>query len=119
MTFYFLFLAPRTAGEWSAFCSTVADCDVQIAVVNRGSGIPEATLPHGCGCFDRLYQGQEPLQGIGFGLGSVKQIVDAHRGQREIRSCLGQGTSVVICLPFVNLSPASLAKTFRKNVCES
>ncbi|AHB88709.1 two component signal transduction system histidine kinase [Thermosynechococcus sp. NK55a] len=83
----------------SAFCSTFTDRDVQISVVDRGSGIPEAVPPHRCERFYRICQGQEQPRGFGLGLAIVKQIVDAHRGQHrnsniEIQSCVGQETSV-------------------------
>jgi sigma-B regulation protein RsbU (phosphoserine phosphatase) len=39
--------------------------------------------------------------GLSFGLAFCKKIVDNHRGQIEIRSVLGQGTSVIIELPLL------------------
>lgn len=75
------------------------DHNVQIAVVDTGIGIPEAALPHVRERFYRIHQGLEQPPGFGLGLAIVKQIVDAHRGQLEIRSYVGQGTTVVISLP--------------------
>ncbi|WNC44157.1 CHASE3 domain-containing protein [Thermosynechococcus sp. GLH187] len=73
--------------------------EVQIAVVDTGIGIPEAALPHVCDRFYRIHQGQKQPQGFGLGLAIVKQIVDAHQGQLQIHSRVGEGTTVTITLP--------------------
>ncbi|WKT80230.1 CHASE3 domain-containing protein [Thermosynechococcus sp. PP45] len=73
--------------------------EVQIAVVDTGIGIPEAALPHVCERFYRIHQGQKQPQGFGLGLAIVKQIVDAHQGQLQIHSRVGEGTTVTITLP--------------------
>lgn len=72
--------------------------EVQIAVVDTGIGIPEAALPHVCERFYRIHQGQKQPQGFGLGLAIVKQIVDAHQGQLQIHSRVGEGTTVTITL---------------------
>lgn len=71
-----------------------------VDVVDTGIGIPAEELPR---VFERFYRGRHPGQaqvsGSGLGLSLVKAIIDAHRGQIEIESEQGQGTTVHIRLP--------------------
>lgn len=77
------------SGEW-----------VRIRVVDTGSGIPEADLPH---VFDRFYRVSEARDresgGMGLGLAIVRSIVSAHGGRVDMESAVGTGTTVTIELP--------------------
>ena len=75
---------------------------VAVHVLDTGSGIAAADLPH---LFDRHYQSRSNVapatseEGKGLGLAIVKRIVELHRGSVTVRSELGRGTTVTIELP--------------------
>jgi signal transduction histidine kinase len=73
----------------------VAPGRVEVAVSDRGPGIPAEHLPH---IFERLYQvrdGSPRHDGgaLGLGLAIVKSIVEAHGGSVTVRSRPGRGTT--------------------------
>jgi two-component system phosphate regulon sensor histidine kinase PhoR len=55
------------------------------------------------------------MGGTGLGLAIVKHIVGRHRGRLDIRSKLGEGTSVRVYLP---LAPAPLSSKSHANVTQ-
>lgn len=69
-------------------------------VIDSGSGIPAADLPH---VFDRFYRVSEARDrdsgGTGLGLSIVRSIVLAHGGEVRIESKVGVGTTVTVELP--------------------
>jgi signal transduction histidine kinase len=67
---------------------------IAITVEDNGSGIPPEILPK---IFEPLFSTKG--SGVGLGLPTVKQIIDRHRGQIEVTSRVGEGTSVAIWLP--------------------
>jgi signal transduction histidine kinase len=67
---------------------------IAITVEDNGSGIPTEILPK---IFEPLFSTKG--SGVGLGLPTVKQIIDRHRGQIEVTSRVGEGTSVAIWLP--------------------
>lgn len=70
---------------------------ILISVVDEGIGIPKEEIPF---LFNRLYRVEKSRSresgGSGLGLSIVKEIVEAHNGQINIYSQLGQGTEVTI-----------------------
>jgi signal transduction histidine kinase len=82
---------------------------VEIAVSDRGPGIPAQHLPH---IFERFYRVPLPgdgAKGMGLGLTFVDSIVRAHGGAIEIRPREGGGTEFVVTLP--QAAPAQPAAT--------
>jgi two-component system phosphate regulon sensor histidine kinase PhoR len=82
-------VAARRDGSW-----------VRVVVSDRGPGIPREHLPR---ITERFYR-VDPARsresgGTGLGLAIVKHIVERHRGTLEIRSVVGEGTSVTVKLP--------------------
>jgi signal transduction histidine kinase len=73
---------------------------VAIAVADRGLGIDAADLPH---VFKPFFRGQRALdaqvRGTGVGLSVVRHVIDGHKGDVDIRSRVGEGTTVTIHLP--------------------
>lgn len=72
----------------------------RIEVLDTGFGIAEKDLPR---IFERFYRAdrardrQDP--GTGLGLSIVKHLVQAHGGNIEVRSNLGQGSCFMVTLP--------------------
>ena len=69
-------------------------------VKDRGVGIAEEDLPH---LFEPFTRGQahQHIEGSGLGLAIVKQLVEIHRGQIQVFSKLGLGTTIKILLPLI------------------
>jgi signal transduction histidine kinase len=75
------------------------DGEVEIAIVDTGTGISEDDLPH---LFERFYRGDPARNregGTGLGLAIAKQWVEAHGGRIWAVSQLGQGARFCLRLP--------------------
>ena len=80
---------------------------VKVRIIDTGEGIAPADLPH---IFERFYRGERsrartegsgaiPTAGMGLGLAIARALVEAHGGQIDVESQLGQGTTVWFTLP--------------------
>ncbi|MEO8284831.1 MAG: HAMP domain-containing sensor histidine kinase [Chloroflexota bacterium] len=79
---------------------------VRITVTDTGQGIPESELSR---VLERFYQVDKSRstgggRSLGLGLAIAREIINAHRGSIEIRSQVGQGTSVAVTFPAVERS---------------
>jgi two-component system, OmpR family, phosphate regulon sensor histidine kinase PhoR len=73
---------------------------LRISVIDRGEGIAPEHLPRLTERFYRVDPSRSrSVGGTGLGLAIVKHIVGRHRGRLDIRSRLGEGTSVRVYLP--------------------
>ncbi|MBC2650573.1 sensor histidine kinase [Novosphingobium aerophilum] len=73
---------------------------VDLLVADEGAGIAPEHLPHLTRRFYRTDPGRSRgAGGTGLGLAIVKHIVERHRGQLDIASTLGVGTTVTVALP--------------------
>ncbi len=77
--------------------------ELALQVRDSGPGIPPQALPH---LFDRFYRvdparSGDPgrLSGSGLGLAIVKSIAEQHRGQVQVESEVGQGSTFEVILP--------------------
>lgn len=84
-----------SGGSITLGCSEISAKEIQICVIDNGSGIFPEKLPH---VFERFSRSPEST-GTGLGLPIVKKLVEAHDGTISITSVLGEGTSVEIRLP--------------------
>lgn len=72
-----------------------------IQVKDQGMGIPKKDLPQ---IFDGFQQGHgHSKEGLGLGLFLVKDIINRHHGDINVRSRQGKGTTVEVKLPEANL----------------
>ncbi len=69
---------------------------VGLAVIDTGVGIPEDLLPR---VFEPFFTTKEPGKGSGLGLAQVFGFAKQSGGDVEIKSRVGQGTSVRVFLP--------------------
>ena len=73
---------------------------LRFAVIDRGEGIAVEHLPRLTERFYRVDAGRSrAVGGTGLGLAIVKQIVSRPRGRLDIRSRVGEGTTVLVSLP--------------------
>jgi signal transduction histidine kinase len=78
----------------------------RVTVSDTGAGIPPSDIPH---IFERFYRADKARTresgGTGLGLAIAKWIVDAHKGDINVKSSPGEGTRVAITLPAVDDPP--------------
>ena len=80
-----------------------AEGGVEVAVADRGPGIPPSVLPR---LFDSFITGRE--DGLGLGLSISRSIVEAHGGRIRADNNTGGGATVRFTLP---ASPRSVLST--------
>lgn len=73
---------------------------VIVQVTDTGVGVPEDEIPH---LFTRFYRASNATSGAvpgsGLGLAIAHDIVDRHKGTMDVRSKLGEGTTIEVRLP--------------------
>jgi len=73
---------------------------IEINVADTGIGIVSEDLPK---IFDEFYRAPNAksykIEGTGFGLAIVKEIVEAHHGSLKVKSELGKGSTFTVLLP--------------------
>jgi len=80
--------------------ATKTDGWISLTVTDYGPGIPREHLPRVTERFYRVDPARSRESGgTGLGLAIVKHIVERHRGTLEIKSIVGEGTSVTVRLP--------------------
>ena len=73
---------------------------IRLSIADRGDGIAAEHLPRLTERFYRVDAGRSrAVGGTGLGLAIVKHIVSRHRGRLDIRSVVGEGTTVLVSLP--------------------
>lgn len=70
-----------------------------LQVEDTGVGIPAEALPRLFQKFYRVQGTEQRAAGSGLGLSICKKIVNGHGGHIEVRSQVGQGTTVAVYLP--------------------
>lgn len=84
-------------GKGELTISTWADDQfVNISIKDTGSGMDEETLAK---VRDPFFTTKEVGKGTGLGLSISQKIIDAHDGQLEIQSVVGQGSTFTLRLP--------------------
>ncbi len=86
--------AMPNGGEVTVTTEAEADAYVKVTIGDSGVGIPREDVER----IFKMYYTTKP-EGTGIGLALVRRVVDLHHGSIEIRSTVGQGTSVIVRLP--------------------
>ena len=77
-----------------------ADNEVQLMVIDTGTGIPANELPN---LFERFYRvkdaGGRSFEGSGIGLALVTELVKLHGGRVEVQSEPASGSTFIVTLP--------------------
>jgi two-component system cell cycle sensor histidine kinase/response regulator CckA len=89
-------LTSLTPDDARSFVDAARGEFVRITVSDTGAGIPDEVLAH---VFEPFFTTKEAGLGTGLGLATVHGIVLQNHGFIRIRSDVGRGTSVEICLP--------------------
>jgi two-component system sensor histidine kinase BaeS len=95
----------EAGGNVSLIAELESDEALAISIVDDGTGIDAADLPH---VFDRFYRTDQSrsrgIGGTGLGLAITRAIVGAHGGSVTVTSDgLGQGVTVTIRLPLLQV----------------
>ncbi len=93
--------ATSGGGLVALYAATVAD-HFHLTVVDRGRGMSSEELQS---CFDPFFSSKAET-GVGLGLSVTYGIIARHRGEVEIDSAVGQGTTVSLSLPLLPAQPA-------------
>ncbi|MGK0360109.1 MAG: signal transduction histidine kinase [Bradymonadia bacterium] len=84
-------------GRWVAVRVDAVERDIVLNIIDAGDGIPADRLAR---IFEPFVHGQDgDRRGDGMGMALVRGIVEIHGGTVSMRSTLGQGTDVRLCLP--------------------
>ncbi|MEI6173430.1 MAG: ATP-binding protein [Bacteroidota bacterium] len=67
-------------------------------IYDNGLGIPPEDIPH---IFEPFFSTKQDVSGIGLGLAIVHGIIQNHKGKIQVRSELGNGTTLSVTLPLI------------------
>ena len=81
--------------------------NVEVAIADTGSGIPDDVLPK---IFDPFFTTKSLGEGTGLGLAIVHKIIKSHGGAIHVKTGVGQGTTFTISLPIESRAQAGAAK---------
>lgn len=73
--------------------------EIEFTITDTGIGIPEKDIPKLFQKFSKIQRLGAPLIGAGFGLVTVKQIVELHKGVVRVKSEENKGSTFIIRLP--------------------
>jgi signal transduction histidine kinase len=75
---------------------------IKLKIIDEGIGMDMKTQKH---IFDKFFREQggniHNVKGHGLGLSYVKKIVEFHRGHIELKSKVGEGTTITISIPLL------------------
>ncbi len=89
------------AGSTVRLESELRDSELELRVVDRGSGIDEEALAQ---VFDPFFTTKDVDKGTGLGLAISHGIIERHAGRIEIDTEPGRGTTFIVVLPLASTS---------------
>jgi len=92
------FEAVSEDGEILIRTSNPDDHTINLEISDNGVGIAKEDIPQ---IFEPFFSTKDKASGIGLGLAIVHGIVQSHKGRIEVKSRVGEGTSMSIILPLV------------------
>ena len=105
--------------SFTRYANEVGKESIKVEVRDQGLGIPSAELPN---LFAKFYRAtnavNSEIPGSGLGLAIVKRIVDLHQGEVFADSVEGEGTTMIVELPFAISSLEELVIGKRQEVLE-
>jgi len=84
------------ADRWVSVSTAGGEGEVWLTVSDNGEGIPPENLAR---IFDPFFTTKSDGKGVGLGLAVSYGIVQAHGGDIEVKSKVGEGTTFVVYLP--------------------
>ena len=81
-----------------------------VEIADTGYGIPKDELPFIFDRFRRVEQHKTVASGTGLGLTITKALIEAHGGQIEVESQLGEGTTFTVSLPLQQVDSTAAAE---------
>lgn len=88
--------------------ATTGETQVEILVIDQGTGIPEELLDR---VFDPFFTTKQPGEGTGLGLPLVYNIIQDHAGTISVESSPGLGTCVTLQLPLASKAVSPQTET--------
>ena len=74
---------------------------VEVIISDKGVGMDKEARKHIFDKFYRVHTGNlHDIKGFGLGLSYVKAIMTAHKGQIDVKSELGNGSSFILVFPY-------------------
>jgi two-component system NtrC family sensor kinase len=85
-------------GEVIVRTSNPDENTVKIEIIDNGIGISALDITH---IFEPFFSTKQETSGIGLGLSIAHGIIQSHKGKIQVKSELGQGTTMAIILPLI------------------
>jgi two-component system NtrC family sensor kinase len=71
---------------------------INFEITDNGLGIAAEDIPH---IFEPFFSTKQDASGIGLGLAIVHGIVQNHKGKIQVKSELGNGTTISVTIPLI------------------
>ncbi len=91
----------QPGGKIAIFAALMQN-SVKISIADTGCGISAEDLPH---VKEKFYKANKSVKGSGIGLAVCDEIVTMHKGELEVISKEGEGTTVIVTLPVIPFNP--------------
>jgi len=91
--------AMKEHGDTLTISTQKNENDILIRFEDKGCGMDEETQQK---MFDPFFTSKEIGEGTGLGLSIAYKIVEAHNGTINVKSLLGEGTTIDVCLPYTH-----------------
>lgn len=85
-------------GEIMIRTKNIDEDTVTFEITDNGLGIAAEDIPH---IFEPFFSTKQDVSGIGLGLAIVHGIIQNHKGKIQVRSELGNGTTLSVTLPLI------------------